>query len=63
MQVISTGVLYASRPADGDVLVLSDFDAPPPSGWRLVAAEQGPKNALDASAPRPPDETVYQFNG
>ena len=63
MQMISVDVLYASRPADGDVLVLSGFEAAPPSGWTLVATERGPADALDPSAPRPPVETVYQFGG
>jgi hypothetical protein len=64
MEMVSVDDLYAEgHPADGDVLVLSAFDAPPPSGWALVAQERGPANALDPSAPRQVVETVYRFDG
>ena len=66
MQVIPVATLYTGHPAAGDVLVLSAYDivdAPPPSGWKLVAQERGPANALDASAPRPVVEAVYRFGG
>ena len=63
MEVVAPGFVYASRPTTGDVLVLSEFDAAPPSGWALVAGERGPVNLLDASAPRPVIESVYRFGG
>ncbi len=63
MEVVAPDFVYASRPTTGDVLVLSQFDAAPPSGWMLVAGERGPANLLDASAPRPVIESVYRFGG
>jgi hypothetical protein len=63
MQLLPAEQVYAGHPAVGDVLVLSQFDPPPPSGWTLVAGERGPANLLDASAPRPVIESVYRFGG
>ncbi|MFI5284766.1 MAG: hypothetical protein ACHQ4F_00450 [Candidatus Dormibacteria bacterium] len=63
MQEISAAAVFASHPALGDVIVLTQGDPIPPDGWTLVAAERGPENALDASAPRPVLETVYRFGG
>ncbi|HVC42932.1 MAG TPA: hypothetical protein VND54_13215 [Candidatus Saccharimonadales bacterium] len=63
MEVVSPDFVAASHPAPGDVLVLSQFDPAPPSGWTLVASERGPANLLDASAPRPVIESVYRFGG
>jgi hypothetical protein len=63
MQETSPAAVYADHPGAGDVLVLSQFDPAPPSGWILIAAERGPANALDSSAPRPVLETVYRFGG
>jgi len=63
LQVISPDALYTGHPASGDVLVLSAFDLSPPSGWKLLAGERGPANALDPSAPRPVLESVYRFGG
>ena len=66
MQLVSVAQVYGSHPADGDVLVLSEYDIasqPPPSGWTLVAEERGPANALDPSAPQAVVEAVYRFGG
>ncbi|MGA8523980.1 MAG: hypothetical protein WB807_13080, partial [Candidatus Dormiibacterota bacterium] len=63
MEVVAPDFAYASHPSAGDVLVLSPFDQAPPSGWELVAAERGPANLLDGSAPRPVLESVYRFGG
>jgi hypothetical protein len=63
MEVVAPDFAYASHPSAGDVLVLSPFDPAPPSGWTLVAAERGPANPLDGSAPRPVLESVYRFGG
>jgi hypothetical protein len=63
MQEISAAAVFAGQPATGDVIVLAQGDPIPPNGWTLVAAERGPANALDASAPRQVLETVYRFGG
>ena len=66
MQLVSVEQVYGGHPADGDVLVLSEYDIafqPPPSGWTLVTEERGPANALDPSAPRRPWIAVYRFGG
>ena len=63
MQVISVAVIGSEHPAAGDVLVLSEYDPAPPSGWTLAAVERGPANLVDASAPRPVIESVYRFGG
>ena len=63
MEVVAPDFAYGSHPTTGDVLVLSQFDPAPPSGWALVAGERGPANLLDGSAPRPLIESVYRFGG
>jgi hypothetical protein len=63
MQVVPVEAVYASRPVDGDVIVVSPSDPGPPSGWTLVASERGPANLLDPSAPRPVIESVFRYGG
>ena len=63
MQVVPVEAVYASRPVDGDVIVVSPSDPAPPSGWTLVAGERGPATLLDPSAPRPVIESVFRYGG
>jgi hypothetical protein len=63
MEVVPVEAVYASRPVDGDVIVVSPSDPAPPSGWTLVAGERGPANLLDPSAPRPVIESVFRYDG
>jgi hypothetical protein len=62
MQVIAPSVAEDAA-SSGDLLVLATSDPAPPGSWVLIATERGPADPLNASAPRPPLETVYRFTG
>jgi len=60
MQVVTPDV--AERDASpGDMLVLAQTDARPPSDWIRVAVERAPANPLDRSATTPVLESVYRL--
>jgi hypothetical protein len=62
LQVVSPGSVEAIA-SSGDMLVLTEYDAPPPNGWVLIDTERSPPNLVDPSAPRPALIFVYRFGG
>jgi hypothetical protein len=62
LQVVPPGSVEASA-ASGDMLVLTQYDALPPSGWVRVDTERPPPNLIDTSTPNPALVSVYRFGG
>jgi hypothetical protein len=60
---VTASQVAEQNPSAGDILVLSPYDASPPSGWVQVAAETAPANPLDPHQPRPVLASVWRFNG
>ena len=62
MQVAAPGSVETNA-APGDMLVLTQYDQPPPSGWALVGTERSPSDPVDFSVPQPVLVSVYRFGG
>lgn len=62
LQVVSPGSVEASA-SSGDMLVLTQYDLLPPSGWLRVDAERPPPNLIDLFTPNPPLISIYRFGG
>jgi hypothetical protein len=62
MQVVAPGSVETNA-VSGDMLVLTQYDPAPPTGWALVATERSPSDPVDSSVPRPVLISVYRFGG
>jgi hypothetical protein len=62
LQVVPPASVEASA-SSGDMLVLSQYDASPQSGWLLVDTERPPPNLIDSTSPRPALISIYRFGG
>ena len=56
-------LLPAAGHTSGDLLVLTQYDLLPPSGWLLVDTERPPPNLIDTSTPNPALVSIYRFGG
>lgn len=62
MQVVAPGSVETNA-ASGDMLVLTQYDQPPPNGWAVVATERSPSDPVDSSVPQAVLMSVYRFGG
>jgi hypothetical protein len=62
LQVVAPGSVETSA-SSGDLLVLTQYDQLPPSGWLLVDSERPPPNLVDPMTPRPALVSIYRFVG
>jgi hypothetical protein len=62
LQVVSPGSVETSA-SSGDLLVLTQYDQLPPSGWVLVDTERPLPNLVDTMTPRPALVSIYRFVG
>jgi hypothetical protein len=62
LQVAAPASVEASS-SSGDLLVLTQYDLLPPSGWVLIDTERPPPNLVNTVTPRPALVSIYRFVG
>jgi hypothetical protein len=62
LQVVPPGSVETTS-SIGDLLVLTQYDQLPPTGWLLVDAERPPPDLADTTTPRPTLVSIYRFVG